>query len=72
MLTEEYVSRNNHRYVVVVQELTTQRIQSYQCKTKTSQETERSLEKFLELTGNSKNIYTDNTLEFDKVCESLS
>ena len=32
-------SRNNHRYAVVVQDLATQWIQSYPCKTKTSQET---------------------------------
>ena len=35
-------SRNNHRCAVVVQELATQWIQSCPCKTKTSQETERS------------------------------
>ena len=32
-------SRNNHRYAVVVQDLATHWIQSYPCKTKTSQET---------------------------------
>ena len=32
-------SRNNHRYAVVVQDLATQWIQSYPCKTKTSRET---------------------------------
>ena len=36
-------SRNNHRNVVVVQDLTTQWIQSYPCKTKTSQETQKEL-----------------------------
>ena len=41
-------SRNNHRYAVVVHDLATQWIQSYLCKTKTSQETLRSLQKFLE------------------------
>ena len=40
--------RNNHRYAVVVQDLATQWIQSYPCKTKTSQETEKSLRKLLE------------------------
>ena len=51
----------------------TQRIWSYQCKiTKSSQETERSLQKFLELTRKRKNIYTANALEFGKVCEGLS
>ena len=43
VLSEGCESRNNHRYAVVVQDLATQWIQSYPCKTKTSQETERSL-----------------------------
>ena len=72
VLTEGYASRNNHRYAVVVQDLTIQRIQSYQCKTKTSQETEWSLQKFLGLTRKPKIIYTANVLEFDKACEGLS
>ena len=37
VLSEGCESRNNHRYAVVVQDLATQWIQSYQCKTKTSQ-----------------------------------
>ena len=41
-------------------------------KTKTSQETQRSLQKFLEPDGKLKVIYTDNSLEFGKVCEELS
>ena len=42
-------SRNNHGYAaVVVQDLATQWLQSYPCKTKTSQETQKSLIKFLE------------------------
>ena len=48
VLNEGCESRNNHRYSVVVQDLATQWIRSYPCKTKTSQETERSLRKFLE------------------------
>ena len=48
VLSEGWESRNNHRYAVVVQDLATQWIQSYPCKTKTSQETQRSLQKFLE------------------------
>ena len=36
-------SRNNHRYAVVVQDSATKWIQSYPCKAKTSQETQRSL-----------------------------
>ena len=35
-------SRNNHRYAIVVQDLATHWIHSYPCKTKTSQETQRS------------------------------
>ena len=39
---------------------------------KTSQETERSLQKFLEPRRKPKVIYTDNSLEFGKACEDLS
>ena len=52
--------------------LATQWIQAYPCKTKTSQETQRSLQKFLEPDRNPKVIYTDNSLEFGKACEDLS
>ena len=38
---------NNHRYAVVVQDLAIQWIQAYPCKNKTSQETQRNLQKFL-------------------------
>ena len=64
-------SRNNHRHAIVVQDLATQWIQSYPCKTKTSQETGRSLQKFLEPTRKPKVIYTDNSFEFGKACEDL-
>ena len=43
-----------------------------QGKTKTSQETQKSLQKFLEPTRKPKAIYTDNSLEFGKACEDLS
>ena len=56
----------------MVQDLATQWIQSYPCKTKTSQETERSLLKFLEPSEKPKVIYTDNSFEFSKPCEDLS
>ena len=56
----------------MVEELATQWIQSYPCKTKTSQETQRSLQKFLEPTRKPKVIYTDNSLEFGKACEDHS
>ena len=62
---------NNHRYAVMVQDLATQWIQSYPCKTKTSQETQKSLQKFLEPTRKPKVIYTDNAIEFGKSCEDL-
>ena len=48
VLSEGCESRNNLRHAIVVQDLTTQWIQSYPCKTKTSQEAQRSLQKFLE------------------------
>ena len=72
VLSEGCESRNNHRYAVVVQDLATQWIQSYPRKTKTSQETEQSLQKFLEPTRKPKVIHTDNSLEFGKVCEDSS
>ena len=72
VLSENCESRNSHRYAIVVQDLATQWIQSYPCKTKTSQETQRSLQKFLEPERNPKVIYTDNSLEFGKACEDLS
>ena len=62
----------NHRYAVVVQDLATQWIQSYPCRTKTSQETQRSLQKFLEPDRKPKVSYIDNSLEFGKACEDLS
>ena len=48
VLSDNCESRNNHRYAVVVQDLATQWIQAYPCKTKTSQETQSRLQKFLE------------------------
>ena len=72
VLSDNCESRNNHRYAVVVQDLATQRIQAYPCKTKTSQETQRSLQKFLEPDGKPKVIYIDNSLEFGKACEDFS
>ena len=42
------------------------------CKTETSQETEKSLRKFLEPTWKPKVMYTCNSLEFGKSCEQLS
>ena len=68
VLSEGCESRNNHGNAVVVQDLATQWIQSYPCKIKTSQETQRSLQKFLEPNRKPKVI----SLEFGKACEDLS
>ena len=65
-------ARHNHRYDVVVQDLATQWLQSYLCKTKTSQETQKSLPKFLEPKRKPKVIYTDHFFEFGKSCEELA
>ena len=72
VLSEGCESRNNHRCAVVVQDLATQWIQSYPCKRKTSQETLRCSQKFLEPNRKPKVIYADNSLEFGKSCEELS
>ena len=72
VLSESCEARNNHRHAVVVQDLASQWIQSYPCKTKTSQETEKSAHKFLEPTWTQKVICTDNSLESGKACEDLS
>ena len=58
VLSDICESRNNHRYEVVEKDLATQWIQAYPCKTKTSQETQRSLQKFLEPDRKPKVIYT--------------
>ena len=71
VLSEDCESRNNHRYAIVLQDLAAQWIQSYPCKTKTSQETQKSLQKFLEPDKKPLVIYTDNSLEFGKACEDL-
>ena len=72
VLSDTCESRNDHRYAVVVQDLATQWIQAYPCKTKISQETQRCWQKFLEPDKNPKVIYTDYSLEFGKACEDLS
>ena len=63
VLNEGCESRDNHQYAVVVQDLATQWIQSYPCKTQTSHETARSLSKFLDPSHKPKVVYTDNSLE---------
>ena len=72
VLSDNCESRNNHRYAVVVQDLATQWIQACPCKTKNSQETHRSWQKFLEPDRKLRVIHTDNSLEFGKACEDLS
>ena len=72
IVSEGCESRTKHREAVVVQDLATQWIQPYPCKTKTSQETQRTLQKFLEPERKPKVIYTDNSLDFGKACEDLS
>ena len=56
VLSEGCESRNNHRYAVVVQDLATQWLQSYPCKTKTSQKNQKRRQKFLEPTRKPKVI----------------
>ena len=56
----------------MVQDFATQWIQAHPCKTKASQETQRSLQKFLEPDRKPKVIKSDNSLEFGKACEDLS
>ena len=56
----------------MLQDLATHLIQSFLCKTKTSQEMEKSLRKFLEPLQKPKVICTDNSLEFGKSFEELS
>ena len=68
----ESESLNNHRYALEEQDLATQWIQSYPYKTKSSQETKKNVLKFMERTSKPKVIYTDNSLEFGKFCETLS
>ena len=72
VLTDNCESRNNHRSAVVVQDLATQWIPANPCKTKTSQETQRSMQKFLEPDRKLKVIYTNKSVEFGKACEDLS
>ena len=64
ILNEDEKSRLHHRHAVVVQDLATQWVQSYTCKTTLAQETQRSLRKFWRPEDNPRSIYTDNFLEF--------
>ena len=75
VLSDNSESRNNHRYAVGMCCRTwplngSRHIRAG--KNKTSQDTQRSLQKFLEPERKPKVIYTDNSLEFGKACEDLS
>ena len=72
VVSDNCESRNNHRHAVVVQDLATQWIQAYPCRKKTSQETQRSFQKFLKPERKPNVINSDNSLEFGKACEDLS
>ena len=71
-VTEDFESRSNHRYAVVVQDLATQRLQSYPCKTNSPQGTGKSSRKFLEPSEKPNVTNTDNSLEFGKAYDELS
>ena len=72
VLNEGCETRSNRPYSVVVQDLATQWIQSYPCKTKTSHETQKSCRKFLEPSQKPKEICTEKSLELEKSCEDPS
>ena len=73
VLSDNCESRNNHRYAVVMQDVATQWIQAYPCKTHNFT---RNPEKLAKVPGardwKPKVIYTDNSLEFGKASEDLS
>ena len=69
VLNEESESRKSHRYAVLVQDLATQWLKVYPCKTKTSQETMKCFQKFLDSKASPKVIYTDNPPEFVEACD---
>ena len=52
--------------------MATQWLEAHPCESKSSQETQKNLMKFLEPTRKPKVIYTDNSLEFGNSCEELS
>ena len=73
VLSEESESRNNYRYAVVVQDLATQWMPSYPCKTKISQENQKNPMKFLEPMRRHQKSFTLTILwNFGKSCEELS
>ena len=71
-ITRAPCRKRTDRYAVVVQDLATQWKQSYTCKTKTSQEKEKSLKSSWGRHRKPKVIHTDNVLEFGTACEDVS
>ena len=71
VLNEEGESRDNHRHTVVVQDIATQWIQYYPCRTKTSQETEKSLRKLFEQSEKRKVIHCGILLERKKILRRI-
>ena len=56
---------------VIVRDLATQWCQSCPCETKSSQETDQRLQKFLDPKSTSKVVHSDKSLEFCKACKDL-
>ena len=71
VLREECESRNNHRYAVIVPDLSTQWLQADPCKTKVSEETVKSLQKFFGPKASPIVVYTDNSVDDCKAREDL-
>ena len=69
VLDEDWESRRHYRCTAVVQDLATQWIHSYPCKTNSDQETQRNLKKF---SRPERSIHTDNSLELIEACEELN
>ena len=69
VVNEGCESRDNHRCVAVVQDLTPQWTQSFPCETKSSHKSEKSSLKFLEQSQAPKVMHTDNMMEFGKASE---
>ena len=72
VLNENQESRFRHKYAVRVSDMSTKWIQSCPCKTKSAQQTMRSLRTFLNPDGNPRSIYADNSLELIEACEKLN
>ena len=71
VLSDNYESRNNHRYAVVVQDLDSMDPDVSMQKQNFTRNPEK-LSKVLGTREETNSHYTDNSLEFDKACEDLS